>query len=906
MLRYFIASLVIVALLLHNIPYIVRDQAVLWLLNNGAETAQLKAINVDWFKGQVTIDQLSAQAENKPVLKADRLFVDLDYSQLSEKRILLTRVELAGINAGVREDGDSLWLGPIDLNQLGSGETEQSPSEPSDWSFGLASMALSDIDWKADVSGQQHKVKITKGSLSDFYLWDHQQPVALDLDGVINGAPLLLTSSSKPLPNEKSSDLQIKLDNFPVHSVTALFMPELRAMVDLDLKISASSDLNTKATQLKQSGSIRVRGLKLQQDTVDLNQKSLSWHGTVDLSLQGNEIGQLVSQNAINVGGIKLLSGDSQLTAEKLAIQADVKLQGLSSITVKGLNLWASDIITSQAGNGISSKDVSIKAESIRHLLQKTDTAEQFVLQGLQLQGSGLALNQGSKHLDLSGLDLSASASSPDLALWDVSVPALKLAELELNAGEEPLVSLSSAELSTAEVKHTENISISSLSARKLQVMGQDGVFSQWSEIDLSALALKELSELNVDKVQLRNSSTRVHLSEERSLSDLDWLLSKLSDQGAESSQSEALPSTQKSKPFRVKIGEINLAGENKLDLVDGGVKPAFKTSFDINKISLTGLDTGSVNKTAFVFNAKNKFSTLDAKGDIALFSGNYDGQWDLDIKGVELPQVSPYSLQYTGYYLHSGQLSLSSKGVIKDRVLDGDSDIRLNKLEVEAQNSERSGEFDQKVSMPLGTAIMVLQDNDNNIDLQIPIDGSLDDPQFGYQTVINKLAGKGLKSAAMGYLTKALQPFGTLISLGKMVADAQSKGSFISLQPVYFVPGKTELSSESVQYIEKIAQMMNERKAMRINLCGIAVAADKAPLWSKLLAENSKQKKPLPEAELMKQLEPELQQLGQIRSDNVKGLLSEKLGINIERLFSCYPKVDLDSEEKPQVSLGL
>ena len=299
-------------------------------------------------------------------------------------------------------------------------------------------------------------------------------------------------------------------------------------------------------------------------------------------------------------------------------------------------------------------------------------------------------------------------------------------------------------------------------------------------------------------------------------------------------------------------------------------------------------------------------FSLLNAKGEIELFSGNYGGNWDLEIKGLELPQVSPYSLQYTGYYLHSGQLSVTSKGEIKDRKLDGDSDIRLNKLQVEAQNSERSGEFNQKVSMPLDTAIMILQDNDDNIDLQIPIDGSLDDPQFGYQTVINKLAGKGLKSAAMGYLTKALQPFGTLITLSKMVIDAQDKGSFINLQPVYFVPAQSALSAESKQYIAKLGQMLNERKAMRMNICGYAVAADQPQVWAALLEENKKRKKPLTEAELKSLQEQKLQQLAQQRSDVIKGELSGKLGIDIERLFSCLPKVDLTSKEKPQVALGL
>jgi outer membrane protein OmpA-like peptidoglycan-associated protein len=185
-------------------------------------------------------------------------------------------------------------------------------------------------------------------------------------------------------------------------------------------------------------------------------------------------------------------------------------------------------------------------------------------------------------------------------------------------------------------------------------------------------------------------------------------------------------------------------------------------------------------------------------------------------------------------------------------------------------------------------------------------LEGSLDDPKFGYQTIINKLAGKGLKNAAIGYISNALQPFGALISISQMVMDAQEKGSFITLQPVIFEPAETTLSSESKAYMAKLAEMMNERKGMRMNICGVAVLADKPAIWAQLQETNKQQKAPLDETLLLLELEPALQALAQQRSDAVKTELSDKQGIDSERLFSCYPKVDLKSKDKPQVSLGL
>lgn len=907
-MRFLVAS-VVVAVLLHNLPMLVRDQAVLWLLDNGAEKAELKAINVDWFTGRITIDRLHAEAQGKPQLSAEKLLVDLDLSKLTDQKILLTLVEIRGVNSGIREEGESLWVGPIELNTLSNSEEKtEAEGEPSPWSFGLSKLTLDDIQWRAEVAGQTHNIVVNNGQLADFYFWDHEQRVSINLDGALNGAPVVLLSSSKPLPTEKSSELSIKLNNFPVHSVTALFLPELKASVDLDLQINAKSDLESKATQVQQSGTIRVRDLKYRQDDLYVVQKSLSWNGSVALALVGNTLSNISSSSDITVQGLDLNQAEQKVATDKLQLKTDFSMAGQNLITLKGLDFSANNLDLQQAENSLSSGPLTISASELKHFMTKPEGSEQFNLSELQFTVADLLLKQAGKSISVNRLQLGADASSDDLNFWRVQSQGLHLDQLKLSGSDQDLVALGSAGMNAISVNHSEKITLGAVDLNALKVMGDGGVFSEWQSITVSDLSLVELSDLSINQIGLKNSSTRVHLSEERQLSDLDWLLAQLGISEGPSVEKE--PSDTKeseaSEPFKLRIGDIKLSGENKLELVDAGVTPAFKTEFDINALELSQLDTTSNKQTAFLLKAKNKFSTLDAKGNIALFSGDYGGNWDLAVKGLELPQVSPYSLQYTGYYMHSGQLNLTSKGTIKDRTLKGDSDIRLNKLEVEAQNTARSGEFDQKVSMPLGTAIMVLQDNDSNIDLQIPVDGSLDDPQFGYQTVINKLAGKGLKSAALGYLTKALQPFGTLISLSKMVVDAQSKGTFISLEPVYFLPGQSGLSAEANEYMQKIAQMMNERKAMRINICGTAVSSDQEPLLSRLIELNKKKDKPLPEAELQKQIEPALQQLAQDRSDAVKGLLSGQLGINIERLFSCYPKVDLKLEEKPQVALGI
>ena len=138
------------------------------------------------------------------------------------------------------------------------------------------------------------------------------------------------------------------------------------------------------------------------------------------------------------------------------------------------------------------------------------------------------------------------------------------------------------------------------------------------------------------------------------------------------------------------------------------------------------------------------------------------------------------------------------------------------------------------------------------------------------------------------------------------MVLDAQNKGAFIALQPVTFDAGDAVLSSDAEKYISKIAEMMTARKAMRINICGQAVAADVPSIQAEIEKDNRAKQAPLPKEQLPALENEYLQRLAESRSDKIIDKLTNQFGIKNERLFSCYPKVDLTSDAKPSVQLSL
>lgn len=906
MLRLTVGFLVVLLLAVHNAPFIVRDQTLQWLLDNGAQHARFDRLRIDWLAGRVQIDHLAASAEGKPPLRIDNLSLELDYSALFDKRLLLKRIHIQGVDIGIREAGTALWLGPIDLNTLQQSSAKEepaAPTEPSDWRVGLAVLALQDIHWQASVAEQNYSLSIHQGDLADLYLWDLQQQVAFNFAGEVNGAPINLTSTSQPLPEQKQGEITLQLDNFPVHSVTAPFVPGLRAMLDVDLTLKLTTDLERSAHSVLKRGSIRISDLSYQDEQLKLDNEQLRWSGEVSLTAENNQLRQLSTQGNLNLSKAAVEQNQNSLALAWLNLKTDFNMQGLERLHINDLALSLRDLALAQQDQKAQLQNLELTTQVQLSGLQEKTTAAQ--ISDLSLAIDHLRLQQQTQQLTLASINAQASAKGADLASWHVDLPELLIKKLQVKNAETELLGLKQLQLKQASMQTEQAIALQDIQLEQLVVQGKEGVFSQWQNMALSGVQLNNLNRLKVKRIDLKNSQTRIHLDSQRNLEDLDWLLARLQTKAQDDQKSAK--SAPPSEPFHVAIGQVRLSGDNRFNIRDQGVKPAFTTQLEVHKLDLKGIDTAAKRgKTQYQLKAKNKFSSLDAKGQIELFSGDFGGDWDITIKGLELPQVSPYSMEYTGYYLHSGQLNFSSQGEIAARKLAGKTDIRLNRLDVEARNDKRSGEFNQKVTMPLEMAIGILQDNDDNIDLKIPVDGSLDDPQFGYQTVINKLAGKGLRSAAMGYLSKALQPFGTLISIGQMVVDAQKKGSFISLQPIYFAPGATAIDAEAQQYLAKLANMMAERKALRMNICGRAVAADLPNIQMLLAEENKKREKPFTPEQLQVAQQERLTQLAEQRSDAIKAVLTQEKAISIERLFSCFPEVELSSDERPQAALGL
>jgi hypothetical protein len=340
------------------------------------------------------------------------------------------------------------------------------------------------------------------------------------------------------------------------------------------------------------------------------------------------------------------------------------------------------------------------------------------------------------------------------------------------------------------------------------------------------------------------------------------------------------------------------------LAFTDSTVTPMRDLSLTLDALQLEGLDTTRSDPGPFSLRGRiNRFGDLALAGRYTWFASEPSGEWTGQLRQLELPPFSPYMERHIGYQLESGQLQLETRGSLDQGQVESSNGLTIHKLQVRQQAAEEAGEFDSQLGMPLETVISILTDEDDDLALQVPISGSLDDPRFGYESVINIVMTKVAKQAAIGYLTSTLQPYGALISLTRM---AIKQAGAIQLAPVFFTPGTTTFDAQAEDYLGKLETLLKEREGIRLNLCGTAVATDVRALRALTAAAASvAAPSTAPVIVLDEAQRLALHKLAQQRADRVKAYLQQQ-GIEGERLFGCLPRVNVGSEEHPQVMLGL
>ncbi|MFT4101301.1 MAG: DUF748 domain-containing protein [Burkholderiaceae bacterium] len=272
----------------------------------------------------------------------------------------------------------------------------------------------------------------------------------------------------------------------------------------------------------------------------------------------------------------------------------------------------------------------------------------------------------------------------------------------------------------------------------------------------------------------------------------------------AERKAEKTLPPKPAAPPPDVRIGKITLVDAN-VDFSDFFVRPNYSanlTGLNGGVSQLSPEQPGDVELKGRIDNA----GAVDVSGRLNPFSSALTMDIVADARDIDLPRLSPYSVKYIGHGIERGKLSAKLNYKILDRKLTADNKVILDQLTLGDRVADS-----QAPNLPVQFALALLTDRNGVIDVDLPISGSIDDPQFSIGGIVLRLIGNLIVKAVTS-------PFSLI---GGLFSGAGADGAELSKMP--FAPGAAQLEPAAIERLEKLAKVLQDRPALKVDIAGRA-----------------------------------------------------------------------------------
>ncbi len=254
-----------------------------------------------------------------------------------------------------------------------------------------------------------------------------------------------------------------------------------------------------------------------------------------------------------------------------------------------------------------------------------------------------------------------------------------------------------------------------------------------------------------------------------------------------------------------IAIGRVTLEG-GKINYTDDFIKPNYTANFTDVAGKVGAFGTSSSDPADVSLQGQiNGSSPVNLNGSVnPLVPMAYV---DLKAKadGVELTGLSAYSTKYTGYPIVKGTLTVNVAYLLDHSKLTADNHIFIDQLTFGDHVDSPTAS-----NLPIRLAVALLKNSQGQIDLDIPVSGSLSDPQFSLGGVI--------WHAVLNIIVKAAtSPF----SLVAAAVGGIAGGSAEELGYVEFAPGYSTLTPDSQKKLTTVASVLKQKSGLRLDIVG-------------------------------------------------------------------------------------
>ena len=231
----------------------------------------------------------------------------------------------------------------------------------------------------------------------------------------------------------------------------------------------------------------------------------------------------------------------------------------------------------------------------------------------------------------------------------------------------------------------------------------------------------------------------------------------------------------------------------------DLSIKPNFAASIQSLEGSVLGLSSKPNSRAKVDLHGQvDPFAPVAINGEVNVLGPTLYTDLAISFRNIELTMFNPYSGKFAGYNITKGKLTTEFHYKVDGRKLDAQHHVTVDQLEFGEKTASKDA-----VSLPVKLAVSLLKDRNGVIDLDLPVTGSLDDPQFRLGPLIWKVL--------LNLLVKAVTaPFALLGSLF---------GGGPDMQFIDFGPGLAALDGPATAKVNSVSKVLAERPQLKIEV---------------------------------------------------------------------------------------
>ncbi|KUJ72992.1 DUF748 domain-containing protein [Thiomicrospira sp. WB1] len=843
--------------------------------------AQVKVdqVTLGWWAGRVTVSGLRIEAKQTSALAFDRLLLDLSWGALWQRNWLVQQLHLSQAQVTVELDDSAR-----PLRIAGWRLPDGAAPSPSDveagkaqrWGIGIDALRIDQLQVIVQRPHTQHTFQLKQVQLNGLQSWQPERSAELVMEALLvqpsrADARLNLKLAATPFAQAPvyagtlglnalalsdwqtllpASDSQISGQfamngDFEWHHGKRRFQWDgALALVDPSVSVAPQSliqadgfdwsgqvnaRLDAKTNQLSADGRLDLKGGRLRTDAQALTWRGLQWQGTAEAAIPSQDHASLPlawqTQGTLSMTGVAGQVAHYRPELERLAWQGSVSGQGVQPNAMSLRSHGQLTLTQMSMATLLASSDAPKEWAHIKRLHSDYQVTRQPQANhtGLTVSLNQVAVNA----LSVGALgEANQKTGAETIENW-VSLETLTVPDVTFQEGETPRLSAGLVTIEGGDIHATLDANQRLRQWERLRpLMGTDAAAQKpRTETDAPAEPASESVSWGLAGLQVNDLALHLELAAQARFIQTLFTLSSLEMGRLDSTQPD------QTTPIELKA-QINERAELDASLQGTWLQPYQNTTFDVTLSHLDLYPYSSLIETA-----------LDLAVERGRLSLNTDGQ------------------------IEEGELQSNNRLFLNGfQLVDGQGEAGLSGIQV---------------------GLNLLRDKNDRIELDVPIQGRIDSPEFQLDDVIQTALFKAIRGGTKTMLALALQPYGAIYLAAEY---AFNKATAMTFEPVVFAPGKPDLTQPMQQYLLKVAKVVQKQPELLLNLCGYFTPSDRQ-YWQhkKLTGEVLSQK---------------LLQLAQTRQQKVEMFLMQEGGLAASQLTLCQPKErDLD---KPGVLLGL